>query len=318
MFGSAESFRYIGCAECGCLQIADTPERLEELYRNGYYSMATRRRGASSRRLVRRLMGQYWVGEARGPLSAIVPLMGLPAPLEWVTRAGKGLDASILDVGCGSGALLLVLRDYGFRQLLGSDPFIDHDLHYGDGLKILKRRTRELSGRFDLIMMNHTIEHVPDPLSDLRQLRDLLAPDGCLLVRTPLAGTFAWRHYGADWVQLDPPRHLYVHTRESLGRLAAAAGLLPLAVEFDSTEFQFLGSELCRLGIPIASRRSTELPPFLRDRRRIQTWRTLAKLLNAAGDGDQACFYLRRRSDVSDTPEPEHAKSVDHPRSGRI
>ena len=63
-----------------------------------------------------------------------------------------------------------------------------------------------------------------------------------IVIRIPIAGTHAWQTYGVDWVQLDAPRHLFLHTEDGMRSLAAGAGLQVTAVVHDSTAMQFWGS----------------------------------------------------------------------------
>jgi hypothetical protein len=112
-----------------------------------------------------------------------------------------------------------------------------------------------------------------------------------MLVRVPVAGGHAWRHYREHWFALDPPRHLFLPTPASMQHLAARAGLRVAAVRFDGTLQQFALSELYRRGIPL-DRAHLERRVF--SRRQLARWRAQAAALNAAGDGDQAAFFLRR------------------------
>jgi hypothetical protein len=79
--------------------------------------------------------------------------------------------------------------------------------------------------------------------------------------------------------------------------LADGAGFEVLDVVFDSTEFQFWGSEQYRCGIPLEDDRSFSANPersiFSPDDMR--QFRARAAELNALRDGDQACFYLYKR-----------------------
>ncbi len=159
--------------------------------------------------------------------------------------------SAILDVGCGSGDLLVELRDAGFSNLTGADPFIASD-HIRAGVPLWKREIGDVEGRFALVMMHHTFEHVTDPASTLAAAARLLVPGGRVLIRLPVADSDAWREYGTDWVQLDAPRHIFLHTARSLGRLARDAGLHVVSRTHDSTAFQFWGSEQYRRGIPFA------------------------------------------------------------------
>src|SRR6185503_4644963 len=111
------------------------------------------------------------------------------------------LDSRILDVGCGAGGLLLKLQREGFRSLLGADPFIQADIDYGNGVKILKRGVDALEEQYDFIMLHHSFEHVPDPAAVLGKLALRLAPGRTLLVRVPVADSHARRTYGIHWYQ---------------------------------------------------------------------------------------------------------------------
>src|SRR5690606_13809129 len=114
-------------------------------------------------------------------------------------------------------------------------------------------------------------------------------------IRVPVADSWAWRHYGTDWVQLDAPRHLFLHTRRSLDLLAADAGLVVERVADDSGAFQFWGSEQYRRDIPLRDPRSYAVNPRASDftAAQIREFRRRAADLNARGEGDQASFYLR-------------------------
>ena len=93
--------------------------------------------------------------------------------------------------------------------------------------------------------------------------------------------------YGADWVQLDAPRHLVLYSLAGLRRLAEAEGFDVELVVFDSTGFQVWGSELVRRGIP------HNRGPVGFDRSQLAAWDNKADQLNRALDGDQAVIVLR-------------------------
>jgi SAM-dependent methyltransferase len=80
------------------------------------------------------------------------------------------------------------------------------------------------AGSFDVITMSHVIEHLHDPLGALRLCAQALKPDGVLWVATPNVDASRHKAFGRDWIGLDPPRHLVLFTRASLGAALAAAG----------------------------------------------------------------------------------------------
>ena len=301
MFGTRERFTYVECPVCASLQIDAPPADPARYYGDGYYSFARARRGiaryASARRTASAFGRGGWTGRA------IARRFGVPADVRAVAAARlEGDHPRILDVGCGSGRLLVDLADAGFRHLVGLDPYIPRTLRHGAHVTVWRQTLAEHEGQYDLVMLHHSLEHMDDPRGALREARRLVAPDGQLLVRVPVAATHAWRTYGVDWVQLDAPRHVLIPSRDGFDRLAAASGFVVERVVYDSTAFQFWASELYRRDIPLVdatSRRAAPRGPAAASLEpgALAALESRATRLNACGDGDQACFYLRPRDD---------------------
>lgn len=300
MFGSGEEFVYFQCGECGCLQIDRIPEDLGRFYPEDYLSFKDYSRRARNplRRYTEGRRVRYWM-EGRGLLGRIIALFqSEPDYAKWARLAGIGRRARVLDLGCGNGKLLLRMMNGGFANLEGADPFIASDIEYPGGVRIRRTALEEIAatraGDFDLVMMHHAFEHMDRPGAVLDEAARLLAPGGTLLIRVPVADSFAWEHYRENWFQLDPPRHLYLHTSNSMSRLAEAAGLEIFAIEHDSAGVQFMESERYRRGLPLAG------GPKLKElfgRSEMAEYERRAAALNVEGRGDQAAFYLRRRSE---------------------
>jgi SAM-dependent methyltransferase len=291
MFETWESFRYFECSSCGCIQIVDIPADLGRYYPPGYYSLATASRSGLQKRLKSAVLS--YVGGAPSLLGAFLYALGLrPVDVPWMEATAVKTSSRILDVGCGSGWRLVDLSHAGYRNLLGVDLFLESDRVFESGLTIRKAELGQVDGTFDLIMMHHSLEHMPDPRGAIAAASRLLAAGGVILVRVPVIGKWAWRHYGMDWVQLDPPRHLYTFSDKGIAILAAAAGLEVVNVLYDSESFQFKGSErILRLRSQSGNGaqsgcRATGMSEAQMKRR--------ARELNRARDGDQACFFLAR------------------------
>ena len=304
MFGSRETFRYFQCGRCQCLQIAAIPSDLTTYYPDNYYSYETlspRRGGIRNR--AKTLRDRYALG-GRGVTGRVLYRLS-PAPkLRLLSRIPIRKDSSVLDVGCGRGRLLYNLRELGFEQLLGIDPYIDSDVSHNNGLTVLKRSIDGLDGKWDVIMFHHSFEHVRNPLETLERVSELLNADGTCLIRMPTVSSYAWRHYGVDWVQLDAPRHLFLHSIESMRLLAPQASLVLSEVVYDSTAFQFWGSEQYMLDVPLVDEPSADSddehpevlgkPSALFSSAQIARFARRARRLNKRGDGDQAAFYLKK------------------------
>jgi SAM-dependent methyltransferase len=299
MYGTRESFPYLLCGSCGCLQIAEVPSDLARHYAHHYYSFLAPPDYAAKawpRRTLLRWRDEYAVFGGGGIGRWLY--RGRPCPELRSLSLVPGLrrDQRILDVGAGAGKLLRTLRARGFTNLLGVDPYLERDVDHPDGLRILKRGLEDVAGLWDLIMFHHVFEHMADPVAVLRLATACLAPGGRVLIRIPLVSSWAFREYGVHWVQLDAPRHLFLHSPESLTRVAAAAGLGVREVVWDSTAFQFWGSEQYARDIPLRAADSYATNPARSPftPRDIAAFARRAAELNRARAGDQAAFILAR------------------------
>jgi SAM-dependent methyltransferase len=201
----------------------------------------------------------------------------------------------ILDVGSGAGTFLHQLQGLGFTNLHGIDPFLNENLPVVPGLKLQKCDIHDIHEIKDIITFHHTFEHIPDPHACLAKVRTLLAPGGWCVIRIPTVSSWAWEHYGIDWVQLDAPRHLYLHSLKSIKNLAVKHGLEMPSIIFDSTTLQFIGSEQYRMGIAHRGADSYFVDPSKShfSRHDIANFKKQAGILNAERRGDQFVAYLR-------------------------
>jgi 2-polyprenyl-3-methyl-5-hydroxy-6-metoxy-1,4-benzoquinol methylase len=140
-------------------------------------------------------------------------------------RTGRG---RALDIGCGNGSHLLALHTLGW-DVTGFDLRDKTDPAVREaGIPVLTGcmdALRPYRGTFDVVSMWHVLEHLHDPAAWLTQVRELLSPDGTLVVEVPNSGSAAARLLGARWHQWDLPRHLSHFTPHTLARMFAKAGL---------------------------------------------------------------------------------------------
>lgn len=291
MFGLGGSFTYRACDGCGTLRLMNPPSDFAPYYPPGYYAhdAVVPSPGFVSRWLRRRRAASAF--GAFDPVGRIVRLVR-PDPdyFGWLRRAGATPDSSILEIGAGSGFRLVAMAADGFTRVLGADPYVRSDLDLPFGVRVVKRHLAELSGSFDVILLLHVLEHLPDPAASLRDLYRLTSPGGAVVVRTPVAGCFAWRTYGAEWVQLDAPRHLVIFSPGGLMAAARSAGFAAVELAHDSEAFQFWGSESYRRGTVL--READPVREF--GAAAVEAWTRRAAELNAAADGDQVCAVLRK------------------------
>jgi 2-polyprenyl-3-methyl-5-hydroxy-6-metoxy-1,4-benzoquinol methylase len=127
-----------------------------------------------------------------------------------------------LDYGCGAGQQMRRLRQLGAEQVVGFDPDpLARAASASTGLPIFAcERAALQAGPYDLILLDHVIEHLPDPEARLRLLLRALAPGGILLLRTPNTGSALARLFGSSWRGWETPRHLNLFSSTSLAKLA--------------------------------------------------------------------------------------------------
>jgi SAM-dependent methyltransferase len=288
MYGMQDKFSYTECAKCGCLQISQIPSNLSSYYPNNYYSYQFKLNIKEKIKLSLKsflMSKKLYFTDTQEYL-----LIDFLCKNSYLNSATK-----ILDVGCGSGLLLLQLKYLGFNFLKGIDPFISTNIEYDNGVSIDKKYLHEVRKSYDLVMLNHSFEHMSDPELSLIDIHRILSDDGYALIRIPIVSSFAWQHYGVNWVQMDAPRHIYLHTIESMKILAMKTGLEIVSVYFDSTDFQFWGSEQYVAGINLTSKES-----YLLDKsntftkQQIKEYKDKASELNDRSQGDQACFILKK------------------------
>ncbi|PVB63332.1 class I SAM-dependent methyltransferase [Labrenzia sp. 011] len=139
----------------------------------------------------------------------------------------------IVDFGCGDGSFLRQVQ-----QETASCGGVELQRDYvqalrSEGIACHTSLAELEDGSMDTALSFHVLEHLPDPLPVLRDLRRVLKPGGFLVIEVPHAGDMLLRELKSDafkaftlWSQ-----HLVLHTRDSLRRLLTASGFENAIVE---------------------------------------------------------------------------------------
>ena len=300
MFGLREEFTYFECAQCGCLQIAEFPADMSGYYPDDYYSF-----NAYDGRKFKGFGGAFNRMKYSFLVSGGGALQKLAGMFTGINDyyIFKGLkvykNTRILDVGCGNGqSFLYPLAETGFKNLLGCDPYLKGPITYLNGLQIKNCPVLDLGGSWDIITYHHSFEHIENPAENLKKVFELLAPGGVCVIRVPTVSSFAWQHYRTNWVQLDAPRHFFLHSVKSMQKLAEITGLDLYKTVYDSNYFQFAGSENYLKDISLNMPRPKGLITQVERKIKKYQYARRAKQLNAGGRGDQAAFFFRKGNTV--------------------
>jgi SAM-dependent methyltransferase len=148
------------------------------------------------------------------------------APLAALRRLPPG---RLLDVGAGRGDLGVVIAARGWR-VTGLEPSTEACAEgNARGVRMVEGtlahiEADELEADYDVVVFQHSLEHVVEPLADLLRARELLRPGGRLLVTLPNFGSWQSRRFGSAWLHLDLPRHRSHFTAAGLERLLRRSG----------------------------------------------------------------------------------------------
>ncbi|UYZ62248.1 class I SAM-dependent methyltransferase [Hymenobacter weizhouensis] len=127
----------------------------------------------------------------------------------------------LLDYGCGTGHFLAAAKANGWQVAgLEPNPRARQEASQRVGQPIGTKGLSEFdSETFDAITLWHVLEHVHELNDTLRQLINLLRPDGALLIAVPNVDSLDAQHYRQDWAAYDVPRHLYHFSPRTMTQL---------------------------------------------------------------------------------------------------
>lgn len=203
----------VACTECGMITTnpVPTPAALDGFYRDHYRQVYAK------------------VDE---PSTSYLATYGLEPRARYIAAylaANAALPSApnVLDVGCAEGSILRALRDrFPDIQAVGVEPspaFGNFARSYAHCL-VVPDLAEAPERPYDLIIVNHVLEHVIDPAGFLEQLRDRLGPRGRLYVDVPNAEAYRF----INTLHL---AHLHHFTGHTLAGVAALAKLRAEHVE---------------------------------------------------------------------------------------
>ena len=290
MFGYKTDFSYFECSSCGCLQLIDVPDDLGKYYSSDYYSF---KKDNFLKKFLKKKWIEYLIFK-NSYIGKFVSTKFQKTFFDEISKFNITKKTRVLDVGSGSGDLIVALNGMGFEKAIGIDPFIENN----NEDFIIKKTIQQMdySEKFDLILFDHSLEHIPEQLNTLKSVFNLLSENGTCMIAIPLKNDYIWNLFGVNWVQIDAPRHLFLHTIESFTILVEKCGLDISDIIFDSNEFLFYGSEQYKKDIPLMAENSYLINPkkSMFSKKQIENFKSESEKLNQEKLGDQAIFVLKK------------------------
>ena len=239
------------------MMLARLPELMRSLYETGAY-FASIPPGPETG-----FEEGYWHevvdpdGNRRDRLTEREQVLGnLGAELAYVRSLEPG---AILDAGCGLGWFLSALDASWDRCGLELSTFAaQHARRFADVREAPLEQCPFPDAFFDVVVCHHVIEHIPDPIRAVEQLRRVLKPGGKLVLGTPDFDSGAARRYGPKYRLLHDPTHVSLFSNDSMHRFLRDHGFHIDRVDYPFFETRYFSAEmLLRLLDP-----STTSPPF--------------------------------------------------------
>jgi 2-polyprenyl-3-methyl-5-hydroxy-6-metoxy-1,4-benzoquinol methylase len=202
-----ETFHYYRCSKCDLVFMANIPTDMAPFYRKGYQpvpgSVAELRKLASKEKF----------------------------RLDELLKLKSG--GKLLEIGPWIGIFSINAKDAGFEvDAIENDRACVDFLRSAVGIKVFQSDNPadtliNMAGQYDVIVLWHSLEHLPTPWLVIENASKALKQDGILLVAIPNIDGYDSRVMGDKWLHLDAPRHLYFYPAEALSALCQQFNLLP-------------------------------------------------------------------------------------------
>ncbi|MBN2212544.1 MAG: class I SAM-dependent methyltransferase [Sedimentisphaerales bacterium] len=219
----------VRCKKCGLVRVNPRPslEELGRVYPYNYspYRPKKRTKIKTKHRLFRWAWRHHWDYPADVTPTLLGKIFSWPVFI-WSRMLWRNFDVfpwhgegRLLDVGCGGGAYLLRMRQFGWR-VQGMDfseravnVCREQDLDVRQGVNVEKLYEPK---SFDVVTLWHVLEHVPSPTQTLMQIRHVLTDEGLLVLAVPNFDSWCARRYKALWFGMELPRHIWHFTSATL------------------------------------------------------------------------------------------------------
>jgi len=182
-----EEFLVVRCKSCGLTFLLNPPD--ESIIYEDYYQIEFKGDDYSEDSSFAHLREIYEINEQRTGL------------IKKIVNGSENFK--LLDIGCGSGLFLKSCKDAGL-QGEGIDVS-NNALNFARdefGLNVYNKTTEDLINegkKYDMITMWHVLEHITEPVVELSRMKELLSPNGYLLIEVPNLNSIKFRMSGKKW-----------------------------------------------------------------------------------------------------------------------
>ena len=136
---------------------------------------------------------------------------------KYSSKAGK-----VLEIGSSTGVMLSLFQKLGWEVLGIEVSLASARKSQEKGIVTIIdyfEKVRLPNQSFDLVILNHTLEHLISPIEVLQKVNKLLKKDGLLLIDVPNFGSLSAKIWGGNWPYLLPQEHLWHFTDKALKKM---------------------------------------------------------------------------------------------------
>lgn len=210
LFGLPGEFTVVECSDCGFVYLNPRPSESEmkKYYPEEYYSFQRWTEEVGFLRAFYRRM--KWKSLSRINL---MRFSGVPPFVE---------NGKILDVGCGSGEVLSIMKKVGWETYGVERDERAAKYARSKGLNVLNQDLRSIrfpDDYFDIVRMRSVLEHLHQVSLILAEVHRILKKQGRLFLIVPNIDSFEFKIFKSKWYPLDIPRHIYHFSPKSLTAL---------------------------------------------------------------------------------------------------
>lgn len=194
----------IHCTDCDIHYLADFSEKakIDDYYKHEYKITSSDILDAEFRHLFRMTEQYHLIGEI---------------------QKYKKAPANLLDIGCDKGFFIDIARRFNYN-CLGielSDAAVEYSGKIGLNVKSSIEATDNL---WDIAVMWHSLEHIPEPVEFLSELHSKLNTDAYLFIRVPAFDSIWRKLFGLKWIWFQPQNHFFHYSLKSLNHLLTQSG----------------------------------------------------------------------------------------------
>jgi SAM-dependent methyltransferase len=174
--------------------------------------------------------GRFGV-DVRGPTMQAFLKRVAHRRLGFIERASGLKGGSLLDVGSGTGEVLMAARDRGWTTQGVEPERTSAETARDRGLEVEIAVLEEAGlpeGSYDVVSAFHVLEHIPDSQAFLDSLRRWARPGGHIVIEVPNFNSSPRRRWAEHWSLLRPLEHLVHFTPRTLRSTLVRAGLDPV------------------------------------------------------------------------------------------